>query len=441
MSQARPRLILFTRFPVPGKVKTRLIPALGPEGAAALHRRLVLRTLRTAKAACQAHGVDLEIRFAGDDSGAMERWLGSQWRFRAQCAGDLGQRMAGAFADSFAEGSPATVIIGSDCPNLTAQGLAEAFSALRAQPAVLGPATDGGYYLIGLTRPMPELFQGIAWGTDVVLEQSLNRFSQKGITPVLLKPLGDVDRPEDVIAWQQRAEAGEARLDRISVILPALNEAAHLATTLEHVRLGMPAEVIVVDGGSTDGTPEIARQAGASVVISPPGRARQMNAGAAEAAGDVLVFLHADTLLPLGWADSIRRTLASSNVVAGAFSFHIRDAFPGRQLVEWGANLRSRRLQCPYGDQALFLRRPLFEELGGFANLPIMEDYELCTRLRRRGRLVTADAPISTSGRRWSRLGALRTTVTNLLVIAGYHSGIQPNTLARWYRGKCRYSE
>ena len=130
MSQTRPRLILFTRFPVPGKVKTRLIPALGPEGAAALHRRLVLRTLRTAKAACQAHGVDLEIRFAGDDSGAMEHWLGFQWRFRAQCAGDLGQRMAGAFADSFAEGSPATVIIGSDCPDLTEHGLAEAFAAL-----------------------------------------------------------------------------------------------------------------------------------------------------------------------------------------------------------------------------------------------------------------------------------------------------------------------
>lgn len=438
MSQTRPRLILFTRFPVPGKVKTRLIPALGPEGAAALHRRLVLRTLRTAKAACQAHGVDLEIRFAGDDSGAMEHWLGFQWRFRAQCAGDLGQRMAGAFADSFAEGSPATVIIGSDCPNLTAQGLAEAFSALRAQPAVLGPATDGGYYLIGLTRPMPELFQGIAWGTDVVLEQSLNRFSQQGIAPVLLKPLGDVDRPEDVIAWQQRAGAGEARLDRISVILPALKEAAHLATTLEHVRLGMPAEVIVVDGGSTDGTPEIARQAGASVVISPPGRARQMNAGAAEATGEVFLFLHADTHLPSGWTDTIRHTLAPKDIAAGAFAFRIREEFSGRRLVEWGTNLRSRRLQCPYGDQGLFLRRSVFEELGGFADLPLMEDYEFNIRLRHRGRVVTAEAPISTSGRRWIRLGALRTTVTNALIVAGYHAGIQHGVLARLRHERCR---
>ena len=433
LSQARPRLIIFTRLPVPGQVKTRLIPALGPDGAAALHRRLVLRTLRTCRAACESHGVDLEIYYAGDDPGAMEHWLGSQLQFRAQCAGDLGQRMAGAFADSFAEGSPATVIIGSDCPDLTSHRLGEAFTALGSHPVVFGPATDGGYYLIGLARPTPELFQGIAWGTDQVMAQSQAILARLGIIPALLPPLADVDRPEDAAAWQRRGVA-ETGLDRISVILPTLNEAAHLAATLECVHTGSPAEVIVVDGGSADGTPDLARRAGAKVISSPPGRARQMNAGAAEATGDVLVFLHGDTLLPSGWEDTIRRTLTSSDVAAGAFSFRIREAFPGRLIVEWGTNLRSRLLQCPYGDQALFLRRPLFDELGGFANLPIMEDYELTGRLRRRGRVVTIDASISTSGRRWVRLGALRTTVTNLSIIAGYHLGVNPARLARFYR-------
>lgn len=438
MSQARPRLILFTRFPVPGKVKTRLIPAFGPEGAAALHRRLVLQTLRTARALCRKHEVDLEIRFAGDDAGAMSHWLGSQWRFRPQCLGDLGERMARAFAESFAEGSPATVLIGSDCPELTEPGLAEAFAALRTHPAVLGPATDGGYYLIGLTRPTPELFQGIAWGTDAVLAQSRAVLARLGIAPALLTALGDVDRPEDVAAWRQRVGSTPSAVERCSVILPTLNEAAHLAATLDCVRAGSPAQILVVDGGSTDQTPEIARQAGATVINSPPGRARQMNAGAAEADGDVLVFLHADTLLPPGWRDVIRTTLTPGGIAAGAFSFRIREGFVGRRLVEWGTNLRSRRLQCPYGDQALFLRRSDFEELGGFADLPIMEDYELVARLRRRGRVVTTDAAISTSGRRWILLGTLRTTVTNSLIVVGYHAGIQLSVLARWYRGKRR---
>lgn len=435
MSQARPRLILFTRFPVPGKVKTRLIPAYGPEEAAGLHRRLVLHTLRTARAFCRKHEVELGIRFAGDDAGAMSHWLGSQGRFRPQCSGDLGQRMAGAFAECFAEGTPAAVIIGSDCPELTERGLAEAFAALRTHPAVLGPATDGGYYLIGLTRPTPELFQGIAWGTDVVLAQSRAVLARLGISPVLLTALGDVDRAEDVEVWQQRAGATDSGLERYSVILPTLNEAAHLAATLDCVREGSPAQIIVVDGGSTDQTPEIARHAGATVISSPPGRARQMNAGAAEADGDVLVFLHADTLLPPGWGDVIRTTLTPGGVAAGAFSFRIREGFAGRWLVEWGTNLRSRRLQCPYGDQALFLRRSVFEELGGFADLPIMEDYELVARLRRRGRVVTTDAAISTSGRRWRNLGAIRTTAFNFMIVAGYHAGVPPRTLSRWYRG------
>ena len=119
MSEDRRRLILFARYPVPGKVKTRLIPALGAEGAAALHRRLVLRTLRTAHKACRAASADLEVRFDGGTEQAMSHWLGDSARFLPQGAGDLGERMARAFEESFRSGSPATVIIGSDCPGLT----------------------------------------------------------------------------------------------------------------------------------------------------------------------------------------------------------------------------------------------------------------------------------------------------------------------------------
>ncbi|MGZ8939545.1 MAG: TIGR04282 family arsenosugar biosynthesis glycosyltransferase, partial [Limisphaerales bacterium] len=209
MADQRSRLILFARFPVAGKVKTRLIPALGAEGATALHRRLVLRTLRTAHALCQSQQVQLEIRFASGDADEMQHWLGDGWLCRPQCDGDLGQRMARAFADSFREGSPATVIIGSDCPSLTPEILSGAFEALQRNPVVFGPATDGGYYLIGLTGLIPELFKGIAWGTESVLAQSQNILARLGTKSALLQPFDDLDRPEDLAAWKRIVETDE----------------------------------------------------------------------------------------------------------------------------------------------------------------------------------------------------------------------------------------
>ncbi len=434
MADQRRRLILFARFPVAGKVKTRLIPALGADGAAALHRRLVLRTLRTAYSLCQSQSVELEIRFAGDDANRMQHWLGDGWLCRPQCEGDLGQRMAGAFVDSFREASPATVIIGSDCPALTPQVLASAFESLKTNPVVFGPATDGGYYLIGLTQPVPELFQGVAWGTETVLAQSLETLTRLGSKPVLLQPIGDLDRPEDVTAWKRLVESEEYDLNRISVIIPALNEAAHIAPALQTVRQCSPYEIIVVDGGSADQTCAVAQSLGATVIHSKRGRARQMNAGAARATGNVLLFLHADTVLPENWMRVVTDTLGKPGVVAGSFGFRVAENFPGRWLMEWTTNLRSRWFQNPYGDQTQFLRRALFEELGGFADLPIMEDYELNQRLRRRGRVATSAAAAITSGRRWKKLGLIRTTLINTMIIAGFHLGVCPHKLGRLYR-------
>jgi len=434
MTVVRPRLILFARFPVAGKVKTRLIPALGTEGAAALHRRLVLRTLRTARALCQSQNVELEIRFGGEDANEMQHWLGDGWLCRPQCDSDLGQRMAGAFEDSFREGSPATVIIGSDCPTLTSDVLAAAFDSLKKNSVVFGPATDGGYYLIGLTKLVPELFQGVAWGTETVLAQSLQILERTGIRPAQLQPLDDLDRPEDVAAWRSIVEPEDADLSRVSIIIPTLNEAAHIAATLQSVRPGRPHEIILVDGGSTDDTRALAEAAGVTVIQSEPGRARQMNAGAARATGNVLLFLHADTLLPNEWTRIVQETLGQPGVVAGSFGFRISERFAGWRLVEWTTNLRSRWFQNPYGDQTQFIRRALFEELGGFADLPIMEDYELNQRLRKRGRVATSSAVAITSGRRWKKLGLVRTTLINKMVITGYHLGVCPHKLARFYR-------
>src|SRR5205814_10118239 len=149
----------------------------------------------------------------------------------------------------------------------------------------------------------------------------------QGWKAALLDALADIDRPEDLPVWRRIAASEDARLDRVSVIIPALNEERHIDATLRAVGPTLCHEVIVVDGGSTDSTVQRAKDAGATVLASNPGRARQMNAGAATAKGAALLFLHADTLLPPGWADVVPRTLRAAGVVAGAFRFRIAGNF------------------------------------------------------------------------------------------------------------------
>jgi rSAM/selenodomain-associated transferase 2 len=197
---------------------------------------------------------------------------------------------------------------------------------------------------------------------------------------------------------------------------------------------GGPAEILVVDGGSHDETVQRARAAGATVLVSKPGRARQMNSGASRATGNVLLFLHADTLLPRGYPSFMADALRNRGIAGGAYRFAIAGEFTGKGLVEWSTNLRSRWRQMPYGDQGLFMRRALFEELGGFAALPILEDYELVRRLRRHGRILTLSQPAVTSGRRWRRLGFVRTTLINQGTILGYRLGWPIERLALLYR-------
>jgi len=433
-------LIIFTRYPEASKTKTRLVPALGAEGAAALQRRMTERLVMEAREFARNKSIGVEVWFEGGGESLMRRWLGGGLRYIPQRGGDLGDRMGLALTRSFRAGARRAVIVGTDCPGVTAGLMRSAFEALRDRDVVLGPAADGGYYLVGVrgsavSRAVPAIFENVPWGACTVLDRTLNIAEDAGLSSELLETLDDVDRPEDLSVWQSVLESHSAatRPERVSVIIPALDEAANVAASLDSAMRGDNVEVIVVCGDAKDDTSDIARSWEAKVVSSSPGRGRQMNAGASRAAGEILLFLHADTVLPEGFDDHIRRVLRKRGVSGGAFSLRLDGPALGLRLTERLATLRSRLFQMPYGDQAIFVKTEIFRRVGGFPEIPIMEDIELVRRLRRLGRIVISGIPVVTSARRWFRLGTYRATIINHIAIIAHCIGVPVARIARWY--------
>lgn len=225
--------------------------------------------------------------------------------------------------------------------------------------------------------------------------------------------------------------------ENISIIIPALNEGAGIGKTLSVLRGdgNKDIEIILVDGGSHDDTVQEARPCCQRVLETPRGRARQMNAGAAAASGEILFFLHADSHPPTGYANMIRTALREPDTVAGAFDLNISGRGHAYRLIERVANLRSRLTRVPYGDQGLFMRRSTFQAMGGFREIPIMEDIEMGRRLRRMGGIAFMHPPIRTSARRWQQEGVIRATMRNWSLIMAYTIfGISPERLAMHYR-------
>ncbi|MEN8759181.1 MAG: TIGR04283 family arsenosugar biosynthesis glycosyltransferase [Desulfobacterales bacterium] len=431
-SNSREQLVIFTRYPEPGITKTRLIPVLGPEGAAAVQRQMTEHLLGSVCRLVRTRPLTVEIRFAGGDARLMKTWLGSNFIYAAQGDGELDKRMTAALTAAFDAGAKAAVLIGTDIPGITAEIIGQAFDALRHKDAVFGPAVDGGYYLVGLRmwafgRALPTLFTGLPWGTNRVLALSLQRAAELTLSVALLDALEDVDRPEDLVVWERFAAP------RISVVIPTLNEAANISETVRRVQSARNVEVIVVDGGSRDDTTEIAGRLGALVLAAKASRARQMNVGAAAATGNILLFLHADTLLPEGYDGQVRGALSQPGAAAGAFTLGIDSPLPSLRIMEYVANWRSRFLQKPYGDQGLFLAAETFRTIGGYPDLPIMEDFELIRRLKRRGRIVVLPFAVTTSARRWLNVGVWKTWFVNQLAITAYLLGTAPGTIARFY--------
>jgi rSAM/selenodomain-associated transferase 2 len=220
---------------------------------------------------------------------------------------------------------------------------------------------------------------------------------------------------------------------RISVIIPALNEESSISAAIESIIPLQPHEIIVVDGDSTDRTVAICRELGICVLSSPRGRARQMNLGAQHATGDALLFLHADTQLPCSALDDIRRALADPRIVGGRFDVRLDGKHWMLKLIGVMISLRSRVSKVATGDQGIFVRRAVFAELGGYPDLPLMEDVALARALRRRGSVALLRSRVVTSARRWEAEGVWRTIFKMWWLKALYLLGVSPLRLKRYY--------
>ncbi|QNI84626.1 beta-glycosyltransferase/ family 2 [Synechococcus sp. PROS-7-1] len=223
----------------------------------------------------------------------------------------------------------------------------------------------------------------------------------------------------------------------LSVVIPCLNESERLPLLLADLQQGTSNhELVIADGGSIDGSLAIARLSGAHVIaVEPAGRGHQLAAGARQASGTWLLFLHADSRLPKSWAERIRSVLLSPQAAASAwyFDLQIQPGTPMRHLLAKAVALRSRWLQRPYGDQGLLLHQTLYARSGGFADVPLMEDLDLVERLSKIASLRPLHTPLITDGRRWDRCGVLRRSLQNFKLKRRWKQGVSLETLARDY--------
>ena len=459
-------LILFTRLPVAGKTKTRLIPYLQEKGARDIHLALLQDF---AKLYWKLHRKEKEVKLflffssataneiveGAFDSGKKEsnkeqegrnegiaemkilRKLFPDAEFVPQEGEDIFRKMENAFLYTFQEGYSFSYLVGADIPFLSEDGFCKVFSAGRSGKNALGESLDGGYYGIGLQSRVEKFDLDKIFSPDKkrngrkenmeqhsigklesaetekqevdIFEYTKTALYATGLPLLLLKKRRDIDDREDISAYRQLIPYNKALQDsfigreilrqaKISIIIPCYKEGDTLSNMEEQLRpYKKKAEILFADGGENHFSGEY------KVVPCPKGRAKQMNAAAKEACGDILFFLHCDSILPKGFLEEIREALRKTPVAC--FGIRFKPSSPLMTICSFISNHRVYDRKVMFGDQGIFLGRELFFQMGGFPDIPLMEDYQFSLNLKSRGipmglckkRLITSERRFSGS--------------------------------------------
>lgn len=436
-------IIIFTRIPVAGQTKTRLMPYLAPEECKNLH----LCFLRDIAIQCQRTEADIFVCYTPEGSTEVLRDVfGERAAYFHQEGEKLGERMEHGLRHVLEQGYQSCVLIGADIPEIQSSDLGQAFTALKTNDVVFGPTADGGYYLVGMNRLHSEVFSGQSYGHGSVLADTIRALRETKLSVSSIRMLHDLDTREDLCDYRERmrgipalqkTETGKYLMKklRISIIVPVYNEEKTIEAMIAQLGpLQRSCEILLVDGGSTDRTLELIPSE-FRVLHSAKGRANQMNLGARESQGDVLFFLHCDSELP-------RRPLAEIWYVmkdyrAGCFgiAFHSKHFFMWTCRVISNHRIKDRKVM--FGDQGIFVTRELFFQAGGFPNLPIMEDYQFSLTLKEMGvKLGIAKHRIYTSDRRFPKktIPMLRLMWKMNRLRKMYRDGVAVERIAEMYR-------
>lgn len=435
-------LIIFTREPAAGKTKTRMMPYYESGQCADLH----LNFLKDIYREVRKTDADIIVSYTGGEPRKTRAVFGDDKEYIEQRGDDLGHRMYHALEDSFALGYKKLILIGTDIPELRAESLSNAFDKLDADDIVIGPTADGGYYLIGMKNLHGEAFDVRRYGGSSVLTDTVRSIEKAGFSIAYADTYHDMDDRDDLAGYLRRMRTDRRLRNsatgkfiksnaKISIIVPVYNEAATIRKMCDQLmQYRSDAEILFVDGGSMDDTLDIIGNK-FDVLTGAKGRAAQMNLGARESHGDILFFLHCDSVLPPRALDEIRKCIANNEYGCFGVRFVSSNFFMlTNRLI---SNHRAFSRGLPFGDQGIFISRELFFDMGMFPEIPIMEDYEFSRRLVSAGiKPGKTTHRITTSARRYGTgtISILRTEYKMWNLRRKYRAGTDIDEIAREYR-------
>lgn len=434
MTRITRALAIFLRFPQAGQVKSRLAASLGPREAARIYEKLARRTLGVA-AEYKKLKPQLKIFIfftPPEKEQQITKAFSGPWEFVAQQGAHLGERMDRAIQHCLSTGYDQVVLVGTDIADLGHSDFEEAFQALDQGFTVLNPASDGGFYLIAVARPCPSALAPREWGTADVFQRTRDLLLKLDFKVLAQRERRDIDRAEDV-----HYLSGQPFFhDRISVIIPTRKSIDSLLPLLKDLdaRLWPDDEIIISrHKDSSSSARQIETSSRVRLVDSPLGRGLQLNHGAREANGNLLWFLHDDSILPDQFSYCIRKIAAASHYSLGCFLLGFQPTTPTMEIIAGWANLRTRCLGLPYGDQGLFCRSDVFNRVGGYQKRYLMEDVDFVRRTRKTGKLFLVNERLYTSPKRYLAEGILRASIRNHLTMLLYLMGVSERKLRSFY--------